>query len=77
MIFITPSIVPIVPGSGLYYSMKYLLWRDWANFVDRFKGMLLIFVGIVCGIIFVSAAFKLVTSLIKGKTKRIDRGTDI
>lgn len=67
MIFITTAIVPIVPGSGLYYSMKYLLWRDWTNFVDRFKSMLSVAFGIVCGIIFVSAAFKLITSLFKGK----------
>ena len=69
MIFITTAIVPIVPGSGLYYSMKHLLWRDWTNFIDRFKSMLSVAFGIVCGIIFVAAAFKLVMSLFMKKAK--------
>lgn len=67
VIFVTTILVPIVPGSGLYYSMRYLLLQDVSNFVQRFKSMCFIFAGMMCGIILVSSLMKLVMALLKVK----------
>ena len=37
VIFTIPGIVTIVPGSGLYYSVRYLLLRDFEKEVDSLE----------------------------------------
>ena len=60
IVFLIPISISIVPGSGLYYSMRYLLLQDTANFVSSFKSTCAISAGIVCGIIVTSVVFKIV-----------------
>lgn len=30
-VFITPGIIPLVPGAGMYYTMSYLVEEDFSN----------------------------------------------
>ena len=62
-IFLTTVSVPIVPGSGLYYSMRYLLLQDFTNFAKAFKSTCSISAGIVCGIIIISVVVKIFTAI--------------
>ena len=71
VIFLTTISISIVPGSGLYYSMKSLLLQNWYELIYTFKSTVAIAAGIVCGIILVSAAFKMLTSLNKFHKKEI------
>ena len=65
VIFTVVGIVPIVPGSALYYSMRNLLLRDIDGFFDSLKSACSITAGIVFGIVAISAIIKLLTSLKK------------
>ena len=65
VIFTVVGIVPIVPGSALYYSMRNLLLRDIDGFFDSLKSACSITAGIVFGIVAISALMKLLTSLKK------------
>lgn len=58
-IFLTTVSVSIVPGSGLYYSMRHLLLQEYADFTQAFKSTCFITSGIVCGIIIVSISVKI------------------
>ena len=59
VIFLTTISISIIPGSGLYYSMKYFLMQDMESFAQTFKGTCAIAAGIVCGIVIVSIAAKI------------------
>jgi len=59
VIFLTTISISIVPGSDLYYSMRYLLLQDLASFAEAFKSTCSIAAGIVCGIIIISVAMKI------------------
>ena len=54
-VFYIPSIIPLVPGGSLYYTMYYAAISDWADF--RFYGWqtLQVALGIAVGTSFVSA----------------------
>lgn len=65
VIFLTVILIPVVPGSGLYYSMRYLLLRDFLNFFQSFKGVCSISAGITCGITVVSVTVKLLMTVKK------------
>lgn len=58
VIFLTTIAISIVPGSGLYYSMKHLLWWNWEDFFNTLKNTFAIAIGIVCRVILISAIFK-------------------
>jgi uncharacterized membrane protein YjjB (DUF3815 family) len=59
VIFLTTISISIVPGSGLYYSMRYLLLQDLSSFAQSFKSTCSIAAGIVCGILIISVAVKI------------------
>lgn len=65
VIFLTTVSISIVPGSGLYYSMRNLLLRDIASFSKYFKSTCAVSAGMVFGIIFMSAMIKLLTVFIR------------
>ncbi len=66
VIFLTTVSISIVPGSGLYYSMRYLLLQDLASFAEAFKSTCSIAAGIVCGIVIISVTMKIFVA-IKGR----------
>ena len=63
VIFLTTISISIVPGSSLYYSMRYLLLQDMANFAEAFKSTCSIAAGIVCGIVIISVVMKILMAI--------------
>ena len=53
-IYSIPSIIPLVPGGSLYYTMAALMNGDNAEFMRRGSDTLMISLGIAIGIISVS-----------------------
>lgn len=72
VIFTLPGVVPIVPGSALYYSVRYLLLRDFENFAASFKSTCYIALGIVCGTVVVSVIMKFIFGL-KNNSRKTQR----
>ncbi len=72
VIFTLPGVVPIVPGSALYYSVRYLLLRDYGNFAASFKSTCYIALGIVCGTVVVSVVMKFISGL-KNNSRKTQR----
>ena len=58
-VFYIPSIVPLVPGGSLYYTMYYVTKNDWSSFKSYGWSTLLTALGIAVGASFVSAALLL------------------
>lgn len=58
-VFLVPGTIPIVPGSDLYYTMRYLLSGDAAEFTYYLVRAVLVGLGIGGGIVTVSLVFGL------------------
>lgn len=58
-VFLVPGTIPIVPGSDLYYTMRYLLFGDFDVFANYLMRALLVGIGIGGGIVAVSVAVRL------------------
>ena len=57
--FLVPSIVPLIPGSALYYTMNYALNKHWNQFVQQaFYTMQLAF-SLAAGIIAVTTVTRI------------------
>ena len=54
-----PSIIPLVPGGSLYYTMYYAAISDWSNFAHYGWQTLQIALGIAVGTSFISAVLLL------------------
>ena len=55
-VFITPGLVPLVPGAGMYYTMSYLVSRDYNGFINSATEVFFTAAAIAIGII-VSTVF--------------------
>ncbi len=60
-VFQAVAVIPLVPGSGLYYTMSSILRRDWADF--RLFGARTLFyaLGIAAGLAVISALTYMIT----------------
>jgi len=58
-VFLVPGTIPIVPGSDLYYTMRYLLFGDFDVFANYLMRALLVGIGIGGGIVAVSVTVRL------------------
>ena len=67
IVFYIPSIIPLVPGSSLYYTMYYATVKDWDNFKYFGWITLQIALGIAVGTSFISA----ILLLFRKKTVKI------
>ena len=54
LVFLVPGTIPIVPGSDLYYTMRYLLEENYDKFYLHLQSALLVGIGIAGGIVSVS-----------------------
>lgn len=64
-VFLTPGIIPLVPGSGLYYTMSYGLNGQLDLFLERGLLTVSISIAIASGIMVVSTANRIVEALLK------------
>lgn len=69
-VFLTPSIIPLLPGSNLYYSMTCLVFKQYSSFVRYAELTLRIGLGIAVGIISVSVVWYVVMYYFRGIKKR-------
>ena len=51
-VFITPGIVTLVPGAGMYYTMSYLVNENFISAIDEGVEVFFIAAAIATGIIF-------------------------
>lgn len=61
--FLVPSIIPLIPGSALYYTMNYALGEQWSKFAEQAFYTLQLALSLAVGIIAVTTAVRLVTAL--------------
>ncbi len=70
-VFVIPSILPLVPGKLLYYTMSYMLRGNTDKFISSGLNTLLYAIAIAFGLIAVIAVFSVCTSMIrKAKIKK-------
>ena len=57
-----PALLPMIPGGGLYYTMRFAISKDWQSFFSRGGATLAIALAIALGIISVSTVTRLILS---------------
>lgn len=67
--FITTSLIPLIPGSSLYYTMAYALESDFANFAEKAIYTLQLASALALGIIVAATLTKLLCELIARRRK--------
>ena len=63
--FLVPSVIPLIPGGSLYYTMNYALNKQWADFSQRGFYTLQLALSLAVGIIAVTTLVRLTTVAIK------------
>ena len=58
-IYLIPSVIPLVPGGDLYYTMAGIVGSDFAAFNEHGRQTLIIALGIAVGIVIVTSIFGL------------------
>ncbi len=66
---ITTSLIPLIPGSSLYYTMAYAFESDWLLFWDKGIHTLKLASALAIGIIGVTATVQLVMRTVHRKRK--------
>lgn len=64
-VFCIPAVVPLIPGSTLYYTMSYAVMNDWAMTLQYGYKTLQFALGIAVGQSFVAAASIIFTKYAK------------
>ena len=59
--FLVPSIIPLIPGGSLYYTMNYALNKQWAEFSQRGYYTLQLALALALGILATTTVFRLAT----------------
>lgn len=72
--FLVPSVIPLIPGSALYYTMNYALNRQWEEFAQKGFYTLELALALAVGIIGVTTAVRLITTGIR-KLKKAEKGS--
>ena len=60
-VFLVPGIIPLLPGSTLYYTMDGLVARDMHTFIAKGGETLFVAVGIAGGILIASEIVRVIT----------------
>ena len=61
--FLVPAIIPLIPGSALYYTMNYALNKQWSEFIHQAFYTLQLAFSLAAGIIAVTTVVRLLTAL--------------
>lgn len=64
--FITVSLIPLIPGGSLYYTMASAFEGNMESFIGKGIATLMLAAALALGIIIVSAATKLISALKQG-----------
>ncbi len=67
---ITAALVPLIPGSSLYYTMAYAFESDWILFWEKAVYTLKLSSALAIGIISVTATVQLIFRIISNRRKR-------
>ena len=67
--FLVPSIIPLIPGSALYYTANYALNKEWGMFLQKAFYTLQLAVCLAAGIIAVTTLVRILMMLLR-KAKR-------
>ena len=67
--FITTSLIPLIPGSSLYYTMAYAFQSDMSRFVEKAVYTLELAAALALGVIAATAATKLFYNGLHAATK--------
>jgi uncharacterized membrane protein YjjB (DUF3815 family) len=59
--FLVPSIIPLIPGSALYYTMNYALNKQWSQFAGQAFYTVQLALALAVGIIAVTTLVRLLT----------------
>ena len=63
--FLVPSLIPLIPGGSLYYTMNYALNEQWAAFVNKAVYTLELALALALGIIAVTTLNRMVTVIVR------------
>ena len=63
--FLVPALIPLIPGSALYYTMNYALNEQWSRFAEQAFYTLQLALSLAVGIIAVTTTVRLLTALLK------------
>jgi uncharacterized membrane protein YjjB (DUF3815 family) len=64
--FLVPSVIPLIPGSALYYTMNYALKKQWSLFAQQAFYTLQLALSLAVGIIAVTTLTRLIAAFLKG-----------
>ena len=70
--FLVPSVILLIPGSALYYTMNYALKKQWAAFAHQAVYTLQLAMSLAVGIIAVTTVVRL-TTILMSKAKKKER----
>ena len=62
--YLVPSIIPLIPGSHLYYTMNFALREDWDHFSERGLLTIQLALALAAGIIVITSLTKAVKSVL-------------
>ena len=65
--FLVPALIPLIPGSALYYTMNYALGEQWSRFAEQAFYTLQLALSLAVGIIAVTTPVRLLTALTRKK----------
>ena len=74
--FLVPSIVPLIPGGALYYTMNYALNEQWELFAKQAFYTLQLALALAVGIIAVTSLVRLISVPVR-KHKKAEKGSVI
>lgn len=63
--FLVPCVIPLIPGSALYYTMNYALNEQWNLFLQKAFYTLELSLSLALGIIVITTATRLLTLLLR------------
>lgn len=63
--FLVPSVIPLIPGGSLYYTMNYALNKQWAAFSNQGLHTLQLALALAVGIIAVTTLVRLTTITVR------------
>lgn len=61
--FLVPAIIPLIPGSALYYTMNYALNKEWSAFLHQAFYTVQLAFSLAAGIITVTTVVRMMTAL--------------